>query len=306
MERSSDSAPTHQGRQAEVLAAAERQHREDRERPGGDRHRTGQPAGRLRAAVQHPGGLYAGANLYHRGHQGRKQRQRGHGCRDHRLHGGHRHRRRDGQRLLLRALRLAWRARCTTTTGTISTTIARTRARIGTKPGGRPRGCPGQPGGRPRGCPGQPRRLPGVAKRGHRAPSSNARIKSRRASRPQSTAQTSRAAGTQTAAGTRRPTAPPRRATRPAARTATGRAPEPSGAAPIGRVFQLLQRQVGALGQRPRETQPLVEWRRQEPPMTGRMTSMAVLLIAAWRSSRVRGPRHRKSGSPRRRKRWPP
>ena len=67
----------------------------------------------------------------------------------------------------------------------------------------------------------------------------------------------------------------------------------------IGRVFQLLQRQVGALGQRAWAKQPLVEWR-PEPAMTGRLASMAVVLIAgmAIASCAPARPQERRFGTP--------
>ena len=89
----------------------------------------------------------------------------------------------------------------TTTTGTISTTIARTRARTGTKTGRTSARMCGTTVGRSR--------IAGAI--GHRAPSSNARIKSRRASR-HSRRRTSRTAGARPPRERRRQPAPPHRA----------------------------------------------------------------------------------------------
>ena len=74
----------------------------------GDRHRAGQPAGRVRAAVQHPDRVLAAADVHHRCRaRGRRRCRGGHGRGAHRIHGRDRDRRGDGQRLLLRAVWLA-------------------------------------------------------------------------------------------------------------------------------------------------------------------------------------------------------
>ena len=78
-------------------------------RRSGHCHRAGQPAGGLRPAVQPASRLHAACHE-HGGDQGRGQQRRGRrGGRHRRICRRHRHRRGDGQRLLLRALRMARR-----------------------------------------------------------------------------------------------------------------------------------------------------------------------------------------------------
>ena len=94
-------------RHTEDHAAAGRRDSNHVVRPAGDRHRAGQPAGRLRAAVQPAGRLYAAAVTQWSSRRSRR-RASGRGG-SHRVYRRHRDRRGDGQRLLLRSVRMARR-----------------------------------------------------------------------------------------------------------------------------------------------------------------------------------------------------
>ena len=145
-----------QDREAEELGAAGRESQDNRQRKAGDRHRAGKPAGRVRAAVQHPDCVLAAADVHHRGRaRGRRRCRRGHGRRAHRVHGWHRDRRGDGQRLLLRSV---WLARQ-------PPHVQRRVGRLVRRSRGCARGLVRQPRGRARGLRGQSRGPGGLAKR---------------------------------------------------------------------------------------------------------------------------------------------
>ena len=122
----------------------------------------------------------------------------------------------------------------------------------------------GQPRGRPRGCPGQPRGRPGVAKRpGIEHPAATRGSKADAPADPVNDADVARGRSAD-----HRGNAEGQQHQRVELRGARSE-PRPvehrsrAERHQIGRVFQLLQRQVGALGKRPWEKQPLVEWRRR-------------------------------------------
>src|SRR5262245_912403 len=160
-------------REPEVNAAAGRRDADDIERRAGDRHRAGQPAGRVRAAVQHADGVRAAAGIDDGRRPGiEQQRRRGCGG-DDRVHRWHRDRRSGQQQLLLRTVRLARRRlHVQRRLGRLLRPPRRRARRLD----GSPRGHDGEPLGPRGGCAGKPdgthrdagRESSGVAAAAHR------------------------------------------------------------------------------------------------------------------------------------------
>ena len=143
-------------------AAAGGRDQDHLQRSAGDRHRAGQSAGRLCAAIRFAGRLHPARDVVHcrDPERGRRRRRSSRGGVD-RLHGGRRHWRRHGQQLLLRTIRLARRR----------LHVQRCVGRLVRRPRGCPRGLVRQPRGCPRGLPGPSGRPGGRAwrARGHAA-----------------------------------------------------------------------------------------------------------------------------------------
>ena len=234
------------GRQAEEQRRSRRSRRRRRERRAGDRHRAGEPASRLRAAIQRADGLHVAIDGRDAG--GRRQRGRGRGGPDW-LHGRHRARRRHGQRLLLRPH--GWRGggSCTTTRGTTMTTSAKTRAKTGWTTARTSR--------RNAEIAAQHRRSSGPsAQVAHRRPATELRPAAQDGRQRAPSAQRQRhRAGTATSSGTRKSAE-----SRGYSRMRQG--PEPQRRSP-GRVLRLLERQVRARRELARREQPqqLARWR---------------------------------------------
>ena len=123
---------------------------------------------------------------------------------------------------------------------------------------------------------------PGVAKRpGIEHPAATRGSKADAPADPVDDADVARSRSADHRGRRRRPTAPARRATRPAGRTATGRAPAAERSGTKSDAFSNYssgksERSASDRGKKSRSS----SGRRQEPPMTGRMTSTAVVLIA--------------------------
>ena len=251
---------------------------------------------------------------YDRRRPGRQQRRdaavaAGH----HRLHGGHRHRRRDGQRLLLRALRLGTAApHVPTTTGTTTTTIARTRARTGTRDREDVREDvrDNRRGRRARMSRTTGDRRPWSQRSG--AIEHPAATRGSKADAPADPSQRRRrraAAGAQTAAGhTERPTGTtaygsyeaPRTRHREPVRAAASRAQRHE----VGRVLRLLQRQLDAIGQPAGQSQP-ARRAAAAAPAGDPPTMSTTLAVLPYPCSRWRRPPRSRSRSPSRHRRTP-